>query len=277
MFTIGEFSRIAQVSTRLLRYYDEIGLLKPVHTDRGTGYRYYNAEQLLLLNRILALKDLGLSLEQIQLLIKGNISTDEIQGMFLLKKAQIEQQIQADLQRLRSIEARVQAMRHVEASLPIDVILKHVPAQSVLSVRTTIASFTAGLSLFDEVTAALPEKDIYGFRFCICHSKSFAKHNIDLEMGHLLEVASHAPVLLCDGLHLRFRELPAVAEMATYVVQGGLETIHAGYIDIGTWTETHGYHVVGMPREITLQAPQEPDGSDLITEIQFPVTLHHSA
>jgi hypothetical protein len=168
-------------------------------------------------------------------------------------------------------------MRHAEANHPVDVILKNIPAQSVLSVRTTIASFTAGLSLFDDITAALPEKDIYGFRFCICHSKSFAKHNIDLEMGHLLEVTSHASVPLFDGLHLHFRELPAVAEMATYVVQGGLETIHTGYMDIGTWAETRGYHVAGMAREITLQAPQEPDGSDLITEIQFPVTLRRSA
>jgi DNA-binding transcriptional MerR regulator len=62
MFTVGEFSRLAQVSKRMLRYYDEIGLLKPIHTDKVTGYRYYSAEQLPDLNRVLALKDLGLTL-----------------------------------------------------------------------------------------------------------------------------------------------------------------------------------------------------------------------
>ena len=81
MFTVGEFARLAQVSRRLLRYYDEIGLLKPSHTDRFTGYRYYCAEQLPQLNRILALKDLGLSLEQIRRVIQDNVSTDEIHGM----------------------------------------------------------------------------------------------------------------------------------------------------------------------------------------------------
>ena len=58
MFTVGEFSQLAQVSKRLLRYYDEIGLLKPSHTDRSTGYRYYSAAQMTDLNRILALKEI---------------------------------------------------------------------------------------------------------------------------------------------------------------------------------------------------------------------------
>ena len=63
MFKIGEFAQIAQVSDNLLRHYDAIDLLKPIHVDEWTGYRYYSAAQLPQLNRILALKDLGLSLE----------------------------------------------------------------------------------------------------------------------------------------------------------------------------------------------------------------------
>ena len=65
MFRIGEFSQIARVSGRLLRYYDSIGLLRPVRIDPATGYRYYSADQLPRLNSILALKELGLSLDQV--------------------------------------------------------------------------------------------------------------------------------------------------------------------------------------------------------------------
>src|SRR5512146_3097906 len=111
MFTVGEFSRLARVSKRLLRYYDEIGLLKPSNTDPNTGYRYYSARQMPLLNRILALKDLGLSLEQIQRMLSEQVTTDEMQGMLLMKKAEIEQQLQEELQRIHSIEARLQYLR----------------------------------------------------------------------------------------------------------------------------------------------------------------------
>src|SRR5688500_16088019 len=97
MFTVGELSQLAQVSKRLLRYYDEIGLLKPSHTDRSTGYRYYSAAQMTDLNRILALKDLGLSLEQIQRMLSDQVSTDEMHGMLLMKKVEIEQQLRIEL------------------------------------------------------------------------------------------------------------------------------------------------------------------------------------
>ncbi len=74
MFRIGEFAQIAQVSGRLLRYYDQLGLLSPVRIDPQSGYRWYSAKQLPRLNRILALKELGLTLEQIRPLIEGEVS-----------------------------------------------------------------------------------------------------------------------------------------------------------------------------------------------------------
>lgn len=69
MFTVGEFSKIAQVAKRLLRYYDQIGLFSPENVDDWTGYRSYSTYQLPQLNCILALKELGLSLEQIRLML----------------------------------------------------------------------------------------------------------------------------------------------------------------------------------------------------------------
>ena len=62
---IGDFSKLSRVSIKALRYYDQMGMLKPIDVDRSTGYRSYSVSQLPRLNRILALKDLGLSLEQI--------------------------------------------------------------------------------------------------------------------------------------------------------------------------------------------------------------------
>jgi DNA-binding transcriptional MerR regulator len=148
----------------LLRYYDEIGLLKPIRTDLSTGYRYYSAEQLPRLNRILALRDLGLSLDQIQRMLTDNISVDEMQGMLLLKKAEIEQQLRAELHRIRKIEARLGAIRSAEADKPLDVVIKQVPSQSVLSVRKVVESFEAGLAIFQQTLSELNSKGILGSR-----------------------------------------------------------------------------------------------------------------
>jgi DNA-binding transcriptional MerR regulator len=271
MFTVGEFSRLAQVSKRLLRYYDEIGLLKPVHIDPMTGYRYYSAEQMSQLNRILALKDLGLSLDQIQRILRDNVSTDEIQGMLLLKKVEIEQQLQAEMHRVRRIESRLQSIRNAEANKPLNVVIKSIDAQPALSVRAKMESFEFVLGFLEQIYAALPDKS--GLSFIMCHDDEIVERDMDLEVGHYIEAKAHPPVPLSNGLHLTFRELPAAETMATTVVKGALETIHTGYREIGAWVDANGYRLAGVPREIRLQAPQAVDGSDLITEIQFPVEI----
>ena len=93
MLKIGEFSRIGQVSVKTLRYYDTVGLLKPCHVDPTSGYRYYSFEMLPKLNRILALKELGLSLEQINQLLEDDLSAEQLRGMLRLKQVEIQEQM----------------------------------------------------------------------------------------------------------------------------------------------------------------------------------------
>lgn len=271
MFTVGEFSQVAQVSKRMLRYYDEIGLLKPVHTDPFTGYRYYSAEQLPQLNRILTLKDLGLSLEQIQDILNNNVSADEIQGMLTLKKAEIEQQLLGDLQRIRNIESRLKAIRNAETHHMPDVIVKQVPSQPVLSVRTMIETFDTGMMIYGQMMKALPQKSGYGLFTVIWHSGGFYDHNSDVEICRMIDAKSHIDVALTDELKMCYKELPAVPTMATYVVRGNTERMHYGYGAIGTWAEVNHYRFSDAPREVFLTMPQTVDSRDGIIEIQFPV------
>jgi DNA-binding transcriptional MerR regulator len=271
MFTVGEFSQLAQVSRRLLRYYDEIGLLKPMHIDKFSGYRYYSVEQLPDLNRILALKDLGLSLDQIRKVLRDKVSTDQIQGMLLLKKAEIEQQLQGELQRIRNIESRLQFIRNAENDQILDVVVKQMPAQPVLSVRLVVPTFEEGMGIMGQIMTALPQTSMYGVFFGIWYNGGPFEPDSDVEVGRIIRADDHAPVPLQNGLQLNFRELPAVPTMATYAVRGPVETVHLGYSAIGIWAETNGYRFSGEAREIALQLPQKADGSDGITEIQFPV------
>src|ERR1700694_3877511 len=104
MFKIGDFSKLSMVSVKALRYYDELGLLRPERVDEFTGYRYYAAGQLTRLNRILVLKDLGLSLQQIALLLDQELSADQIRGMLRLKQSELRQQIDDGRARLARVD-----------------------------------------------------------------------------------------------------------------------------------------------------------------------------
>src|SRR4249919_3466947 len=110
MIRIGDFSKLSQVSIKTLRYYDEMGLFKPINVDRFTGYRYYSASQLPRLNRILALGDLGLSLDQIAQVLDEGVSPKQLRGMLRLKRTQLQQHIAGEQARLARVEARLNAI-----------------------------------------------------------------------------------------------------------------------------------------------------------------------
>src|SRR5260221_6612512 len=110
VFKIGDFSRLSVVSVKALGYYDELGLLKRARVDEFTGYRYYSASQLTRLNRILAMKDMGLSLEQIALLLDKEPTPDQIRGMLRLKQVELRQQLEDGQARLVRIQVRVEVL-----------------------------------------------------------------------------------------------------------------------------------------------------------------------
>ena len=93
MLTISEFARLGQVSPRMLRHYDETGLLTPAKVDAQTGYRFYDVAQLARLHRLVALRELGFGLEQIRPILEEELPAGELRGMLRMRKAQIEQNL----------------------------------------------------------------------------------------------------------------------------------------------------------------------------------------
>src|SRR5215469_2663679 len=106
MLKIGEFAQVVHVSIATLRHYEKVGLLKPAVLDPDTGYRYYSLDQLPRVHRLLALKDLGFSLEQIAQILEEALSLEHLRGMFTLKQAQTQQMIDIEQARLARIAAR---------------------------------------------------------------------------------------------------------------------------------------------------------------------------
>jgi DNA-binding transcriptional MerR regulator/GNAT superfamily N-acetyltransferase len=104
MIRIGDFSRLSQTPVSTLRYYDEIGLLKPVEVDHFTGYRYYTFDQLTRLQRILALKDFGFSLEEIGHLLADDLSIRQLNGLLQRKRADLLDQTRDNHERLERLD-----------------------------------------------------------------------------------------------------------------------------------------------------------------------------
>lgn len=274
MFKIGEFAQIAQVSARQLRHYDQLGLLRPDHTDQRSGYRYYSIRQLQRLNRILALKELGLSLEQIRPLLDDQISATELRGMLTMKRVQVEQSLAAEESRLRHIESRIAEIDRQGRIEGYDVIVKSVAAAPFLSLRRhfeSMADVAAMIRAIAEeggrqIRPALRDKLIVVAR------NDGEEEKLDLEIGYSLTRETNAAVSLAGGDQLLASELPAVPAMATIVRSGTNAASHSSFAAIGTWIEANEYEIAGPCREVFLEPVIGQPGFDkALVEIQFPV------
>ncbi len=271
MYTIGEFARMAQVSRRQLRHWDEIGLLRPIRVLEDTGYRYYSASQLTALNRIVALKELGLSLDQIRRFIEDDVSLDEMQGMLLLRKAEIEQQVLAELSRVRAIESRLKQIRESGQHVR-DVVVKHIPEQMYIGMRSIVPDWESTMKVWEQVTPLLlgPPNDVYGDFLGILHADGVATDYFDMEAGRILHATSHPRLMTPDGQPLTVRQLPA-SEMATFVHKGPAYEAHIGFGAVGEWAEMNHYILAGPMRGIILQPISFEDSDNIVVEMQFPI------
>src|SRR5215510_2744933 len=117
----------------MLRHYDQLGLLKPSHIDAVTNYRHYSADQLPRLNRILALKDLGFSLEQIKLMLADGLPLEQLRGMLAVQRKEVEKRLSDEQERLVRIEARLRQIELEDKMPKYDVVVKTIPALLVAS------------------------------------------------------------------------------------------------------------------------------------------------
>lgn len=258
MFKISEFARIACINARLLRHYDDIGLFKPIYIDPENNYRYYSAEQLKDVNRLIVLKELGLSLEQIRRLMNEQISEQEIRGMLIMKKAQVEQQIEQDIIRLRNIENRLQQMADDGALAErYNIVLKNIPEQYFLSIRQTVPDFADAVALFEQFRRALPRNITssieLGHLVTIGHSEEFEHQNpMDFEVGYLMDESHELDFAIGDA-QAETRVLAGCETMAT-IIQNGEDASHLAFGVLGEWMTINGYAFTGdVPREVYLQ------------------------
>lgn len=269
MLKIGEFAQLGQVSIATLRHYDQFGLLKPSALDPCTGYRYYSLAQLPRLHRIVTLKDLGFPLHQIAQLLEDNLSLEQLQTLFRLKQAHIQQVIDMEQARLTRVAARLQQIEQ-EGSMPAhEMLLKLVDPLLVAAIRKNVS---VGDDLTQSYEALFRYTDQHGLprthpRLLLWYSRFEVRDN-----GVYADVELAIPVRTA---------LPANEQVNVRTLPGGLMacTVHSGYalslgqahIALHRWLSENKYRLIGPPRQVHLQLAEPTNPGYAITEIQFPV------
>ena len=273
MMRIGEFARLSRVSVRTLQYYDELGLIKPARVDEFTGYRYYAHEQYQRLNRILALKDLGFSLEHIRRLLDGGLSSEQVRRMLADQAQEMRERLQADQGRLARLEAWLTQMKMEDKMSDYEVVVKRVPAITVAAVRGVVPSPPEQTALWARAMEGILDKAAISNApgISVYHDEEPKEQDWDIEVCVPLE----RQVALSNGVE--YRELPAVETMASVLHNGPFLTISNAYEALTGWVDGNGYRVVGPARELSIHVVFTPNGSadqadpSTVVEVQFPV------
>lgn len=271
MLKIRDFAKLAEVSMTTLRYYDEIGLLKPIHVDPETGYRFYTMDQLPYLHRILAFKELGLGLTQIVEILDEGISPEALQGMLRLRQAQLQQHIEAEQEQLVRIEARLRSLDQ-SSSMPVyEVVLKAVKPITGVSLHLTTTDLAYYAHWIDAIDIMLKRYRVKPIdHLLVLHPESEDEHTprsveivapVDWRDASTLTTRSEGRLTQCS--------LPAFPHIASILHHGPPALVMPAYQALGTWMENNAYTIVGPRRKICLRRGEHLD--DTLIEIQFPV------
>ncbi|MYD61362.1 MAG: MerR family transcriptional regulator [Gemmatimonadetes bacterium] len=264
MLKIGEFARLVDVPVKTLRYYDEIGLFKSDYIDEQTGYRFYSFEQLPRLNRLLALKDLGLSLSQIDQMLKEDLSADQLRDMLLQKQVELEDLARDIRERVARVGARLSLIEMEDKMPDYEVVIKTVDPVLVASKQEAVPHFAAIGSVMDRLYNGV-------VAHVVKHKGQFAGPGITVWHENFKPEAN-IPIkkTIPEGDDVKVHELPG-DQMACLVHHGGFEGFPLAYQAGVQWIETNGYEITGPNREVYLQFRPDGDPKDFVTEIQFPI------
>jgi DNA-binding transcriptional MerR regulator/effector-binding domain-containing protein len=264
---IGEFARLGQVTVQTLRYYADLGLLKPGDVDLFTGYRYYLLNQLPTLHRILALKDMSIPLDQIKRMLQDNISSQEMRYILELKQNEIRAQVQNNLDQLERINLRLHILEQKSHPCNYEVQIKHVDPISVASVKGIVPNYSDVQPLWMELYNRMQQESIRPGKpyFTLCHTP---EPQINLEVcAPLLEPY---PNISGELVHT----LPEIKTMAYTLHQGPYSGLIDGFTALFQWVNDNGFRIMGPDREIYLRLPAEDQfdsDPNALTELQIPV------
>jgi DNA-binding transcriptional MerR regulator len=271
MLSIGDFARHGRVSVRMLRHYDAIGLLRPPYVYQETAYRSYDAGQLSRLNRIVALKGLGFTLEQVRYIL-DEVSVEELRWMLRLRQAELHSQIASDTARLAQVEARLQIIEREGAMPADDVQIKRISGVRVAELTGTAASFEPDSispviqPLYDELRVRLDRAGLTPSGAAIAYYE-------DATDGEGVLVHATLPVNADPGKDHDFAivDLPEIEQAATIMHRGSMDNVMPTIQMLARWIDANGYRSAGYNRELYIECGENRD--TWVTELQEPIVM----
>lgn len=268
MLRIGEFSKLSRVSIRMLRHYDEIGLLKPAEIDRFTGYRYYNPDQLPVIGRITALKDMGFQLADIVKILDVYDDRETLDDYFAMRQAELKEIAETAHYQMRLLDTARKRLRK-EQNMSYNVSIKTIPERYAATVHMTIPRYEdEGMvwQILNEETAPL---NVIPAEPCLVAAEYLDDEykEEDVELVAWKTVKGDYP----DTEHVKFKTLPAV-KVASCMVKGGYEQMPEVYGAVIAWVNENGYECAGPMFNIYHVSPHETQNSDeFVTEVCYAV------
>lgn len=270
MYKIGEFSKISFVTVQALRHYDDIGLLKPAKVEPVTGYRYYSASQLPRIQYISALKNLGLSLDDISMLVNDDLNFQDIKKLFILKRSELQQRINNEQQRLKQVEGILDQIENAGVLPKFQVSLKKVEPILIASLREIIPEYSGGdiARMFQELIGFVMNSEAKpaGPTMMIYRDEDYKEQDADVEVAFQVD-----KIIKTDG-RIKIYELPRIEQAATLIYKGSYEEMGEAYNAVMSWVVNNDYRIDGFCRELYLVSPGDTkDPAEYISEIQIPV------
>ncbi|QOR34816.1 MerR family transcriptional regulator [Clostridium sp. 'deep sea'] len=273
MLNIGNFSKLTHVSVRMLRYYDEHGLLKPDHIDKYSGYRMYSVKQVPDLQKIVLLRDLNFSVSDISKLIK-NWNDKFIIEQLNNKIYETEQIIETEKERVNKIKAAINDIHKNQIDMHYNVTIKSIPKYNIISLRRKIPDYLYEGELWCELTDFINkehiniEKHSYN-NIAIYHDEGHMDAYVDVEVAFIVKKLSK------NRDSFVFRELEGIDKMACMMVYGSYEKLAVAYQSFIYWLDEHSqYKMKGLSRQISIIGEANAsDPNNYLTEIQIPVQI----
>lgn len=263
MLSIGEFARLAGVSIRMLRHYDHLGLLTPERVDPYSGYRSYSATQLERANQLIALKDLGFTLEQVGRMLDGGLSTEDTARLLQERREELRSQIAADRNRLSAVEAR---LRVIQKEIPMtDYTETALPELHVVQL-------TARIEEMSQIEAEI------GYMFTRVGEAIAAAGATRVGPGVAVYTTDGDGMIAAAAEQIGDAATPPGLERATVpAAPRGLTAryeapdllgIQRAWQDLVTEMESRGLRAAGPAREIYLETSMDPGGTRWVVDLQ---------